>query len=337
MLRLFLSLTLIFTALLMSSCFKEDQQITPHTPGNFITDTVPMTDSYAYQVYYNLYDSAVESSIDRTVWDLGFESSPSGWRVILNTSCFMKTAYIAGQAFGAQVDTTGATWLFNPSDGSADSVAVGQWFTVNGNDTLGNNRLILIDRGVDVIGNPRGFSQMVMDSLVNGKYYFRLAALNGSNPKSYSISKHNDVNHVLFSISNPTTKITEPNNNSWDLLFTQYTTLLFTDAGDPYPYLLTGVLVNPKLTLVARDSITPFKDIDFEKAQSMNLTQQADKIGYDWKKYDFDAGTYTINSNLNYIIRDNKGFLYKLRFVGFYKFVKNRLQKGYPSFEYQKL
>ncbi len=337
MLRLFLSLTLIFTALLMSSCFKEDQPITPHTPGNFITDTVPMTDSYKYQVYYNLYDSAVESSVDRTVWDLGFESSSSGWRVILNTSCFMKTAYMAGQTFGTSVDTTGATWLFNPSDGSADSVAVGQWFNVNGNDTLGNNRLILIDRGVNVIGNPRGFSQLVMDSLVNGTYYFRLALMNGTNPQSYSVSKHSNVNHELFSISNPATVISEPANNSWDLLFTQYTTLLFTDVGDPYPYLVTGVVLNPKLTFVALDSITSFQDINFETAQTLDFTRQADKIGYDWKKYDFDAGTYTVNSDLSYIIRDNKGFFYKLRFIGFYKFLNNRLQKGYPSFEYQKL
>jgi hypothetical protein len=337
MLRILLSLTFLTLTFLVSSCFKEDEPITPHTPGNFITDTVSLTDSYKYQVYYNLYDSAVESSNIRTVWDLGFESSPSGWRVILNSSCFMKSAYLAGQAFGAPVDTTGATWLFNPSDGSADSVAIGQWFTVNGNDTIGNSRLLVIDRGVDVNGNPRGFNQLVIDSLVNGTYYFRLAAFNGTNPQSFSIKKHSDVNHELFSISSPTTIINEPANNSWDLLFSQYTTLLFTDVGDPYPYLVTGVLLNPKFTYVALDSITPFQDINFEMAQSMDFTKQADKIGYDWKKYDFDAGTYSVNSDLSYIIRDNKGFLYKLRFIGFYKFLNNRLQKGYPSFEYQKL
>jgi hypothetical protein len=249
----------------------------------------------------------------------------------------MKSAYLAGQVFGTPVDTTGATWLFNPSDGSADSVAIGQWFTVNGNDTIGTDRLLVIDRGVDVNGNPRGFSQLVMDSLVNGTYYFRLATFNGANPQSFSISKHNDVNHELFSISSPTTIITEPGNSSWDLLFTQYTTLLFTDVGDPYPYLVTGVLLNPKFTFVAFDSISAFNDITFEMAQSMDFTNQADKIGYDWKHYDFDAGTYTVKSDLNYILRDNKGFLYKLRFIGFYKFLNNRLQKGYPSFEYQKL
>jgi hypothetical protein len=337
MLRLTLSLTILLLTMMLSSCFKEDEPITPHTPGNFITDTVALTDSYKYQIYYNLYDSAVVSSNIRTVWDLGFESSQSGWRVILNSSCFMKSAYLAGQVFGSPADTTGATWLFNPSDGSADSVAIGRWFTVNGNDTIGTNRLILIDRGVDVNGNPRGFNQLVMDSLVNGTYYFRLAAMNGTNLQSYSISKHSEVNHELFSISSPSTVITEPGNTSWDLLFSQYTTLLFTDVGDPYPYLVTGVLLNPRLTFVAVDSITPFQNINFETAQVMDFTKQADKIGYDWKKYDFTGGSYAVNSDLSYIIRDNKGFLYKLRFIGFYKFLNNRLQKGYPSFEYQKL
>lgn len=323
--------------MMVTSCFKEDQPVKPHTPGTYITDTVSLTDSYQYQEYYNLHDSSVVGSNIRSIWDLGFESSPDGWRVILNTSCFMKSAYLSGQDFGTAVDTTGAIWMFSPSDGSADSVVVGKWFTVNGNDTLGSNRLLLIDRGVDVKGNPRGFCQLTIDSLVKGTYYFRIAAMNGTNPKSYAISKVEGVNHVLFSISNPTATITEPRNTSWDLLFTQYTTLLFTDVGDPYPYLVTGVLLNPKSTLVAIDSITPFQDINFEIAQSMNFTKQADIIGYDWKEYSFTSGTYTVNSGISYVIRDNKGFYYKLRFVGFYKFLNNRLQKGYPSFEYQKL
>ena len=337
MLRLLLILTLIPLTMMVSSCFKEDQLIIPHTPGNYITDTVALTESYQNQVYYNLLDSSIVGLNIRSIWDLGFESSPEGWRVILNSSCFMKSAYLPGQVFGTAVDTTGAIWMFNPSDGSADSLAAGIWFTVNGNDTMGSNRLLLIDRGVDVKGNPRGFSQLMIDSLVNGTYYFRIAAMNGTNPKSYSVSKLEGVNHVLFSISNPAETLTEPRNTSWDLLFTQYTTLLFTDVDDPYPYLVTGVMLNPKSTFVAIDSITPFQNINYVIAQSMNYTQQADIIGYDWKKYSFTSGTYTVNSSISYVIRDNKGFFYKLRFVGFYKFLNNRLQKGYPSFEYQKL
>ena len=337
MLRLLLSLIIVSMTLLVSSCFKEDELITPHVPGNYITDTVALMDNYQNQVYYNLSDSSVVSSNLRSIWDLGFEGSPEGWRVILNTSCFMKSAYMSEQVFGAPSDTTGAIWLFNPSDGSADSLAIGKWFTVQGDDTLGTNRVLVIDRGVDAKGISRGFRQLVIDSLSNGIYYFRIAAFDGTNQQSYSVSKKRDVNHVLFSISNPSEVVSEPARLNWDLLFTQYTTLLFTDVGDPYPYLVTGVLLNPTLVVVAVDSLTPFENITFETAQSMNFTKDADGIGYLWKLYDFDGGSYTVNSKIIYVIRDTKGFLYKLRFKDFYKVINSRLRKGYPSFEYQKL
>jgi hypothetical protein len=324
-------------AILVSSCFKEDELIAPHVPGNYTTDTIALTESYKYQVYYSLRDSNKILTNTRTSWDLGFESSPDGWRVVLNSSCFMKSAVLNDQMFGTLADTTGAIWLFNPSDGTADSVAIGVWFNVTDGDTLGNNRVLLIDRGMDEGGNPRGFNQLVMDSLVMGTYYFRIADMDGANRHSYSIIKQGDVNHVMFSFSNPTSVVVEPNNASWDLLFTEYTTLLYTDLGEPYPYLLTGVLINPEYVEVAVDSLTSFETIDFEKAQSMSYSKRADRIGYNWKRYDFAAGTYTVNSDIVYVIRDTQGFVYKFRFVGFYKFNNNRLEKGYPSFEYQKL
>ena len=197
--------------------------------------------------------------------------------------------------------------------------------------------MLLIDRGMDAEGEPRGFNQLVIDSLINDTYYFRIAEMNGSNPKSYSVVKKNGFNYVLFSISNPSLVISEPENTTWDLLFSQYTTLLFTDVGDPYPYLVTGVLINSAFVEVAVDSITPFANINFETVQEMHFSKRTDRIGYDWKVYNFDTGGYATNSDKSYIIRDTKGYLYKLRFISFYKFLNNRLQKGYPSFEYQKL
>jgi len=337
MLRIFLNLLVVVLVVLVSSCFKEDERVIPHVAGNYITDTIELTETYGNQVYYSLGDSNNVKTNLKDLWDLGFESTPSGWRVILNSSCFMKSAFLEGQDFGFPVDTTGAVWLFNPSDGSADSVAIGKWFTTDGNDTIGTNRLLLIDRGIDEFGNSRGYSQLVIDSLIQGTYYFRVAKMNGENAQKFSVTKSGNANYSLFSISSPVTGISEPERTQWDLLFSQYTTMLYTDLGEPYPYLVTGVLLNPTLVEVAVDSITPFEDVDFEKAKSMTFTRQADRIGYDWKRYDFTAGTYTVNSDLIYIIRDTKGYYYKLRFIGFYKYMNNTSKKGYPSFEYQKL
>jgi hypothetical protein len=324
-------------ALFLTSCFKEDERVAPHEAGNFTTDTVALTDTYKCQVYYSLSDSNTVLTNLKTIWDLGFESSSDGWRVVLNSSCFMKAAFLEGQDFGLPVDTTGALWQFNPSDGSADSLAIGHWFSVQGSDTLGLGRLMVIDRGMDEKGIPRGFRQLMIDSLSGGTYYFRMAAYNGSDVKSYAVSKKTGVNYSLFSIADPSAQPVEPPAANWDLLFSQYTTLLFTDAGVPYPYLVTGVTINPYLVEIAADSLTPFSEIDYEKANSLSFTRQADRIGYNWKRYDFDAGTYTVNPDLVFVIRDTKGYLYKFRFIGYYKYHNNTLEKGYPSFEYQKL
>lgn len=333
--RKFIFFGLIFLSIgLLCSCFKDDERITPHQPGNFLNDTARLTDSYKYQVYYNLNLNQEVSSQLKTLWDLGFENSTSGWKVILNSSCFMKSAFLDGQTIGSAVDTTGAKWIFNPSDGSADSLAIGNWFKIIDNDTIGNNRLLLIDRGMDENGISRGYNQLVLDSLKNGVFYFRMAAYNGNNVKSYSVRKSGLQNYMLFSISKPDNLIVEPEQNNWDLLFTQYTTLLFTDAGDPYPYLVTGVILNKKGVEVAVDSVHYFNEITFGMAQELSFKSQSDEIGYSWKIYDFDAGTYAVKSNVNYIIKGVNGYLYKFRFLGF---TNKKLEKGYISFEYQRL
>jgi len=331
---LLLSFISIFLTGLFSSCFKDDDRIEPHKPGDFLTDTARLSDSYKYQIFYNLNSNQPVMSQLKTLWDLGFDNSADGWKIILNTSCFMKTAIVPEQVFGSQVDTIGLKWIFNPSDGSADSLTIGNWYTLRKNDTIGINRLILIDRGMNEMGVSRGFNQLIIDSLRNGIYYFKIADLNGNNIKSYSVTKEGTANYKLFSISNPNQNITEPDQNNWDLLFSQYTTLLFTNSGEPYPYLVTGVMLNQNGVEVSIDSLHPFNDITFQMAQEMSYSKQRDKIGYLWKVYDFDAGTYTVKSNINYIIKGVNGYYFKMRFVGF---TNKQLEKGYISFEYQKL
>jgi hypothetical protein len=130
----------------------------------------------------------------------------------------------------------------------------------------------------------------------------------------------------------------EPLKNDWDLLFTQYTTLLYTNEGDPYPYLLTGVLSNPFLIRVAQDTLYDFSEIDLTIAQSLTYSTALDEIGYDWKDVVGDVSTgnvsYVVIEGRNYIVRDTEGFYFKLRFTSFYN---NSGDKGYPTFEYQKL
>ncbi|MBK7172796.1 MAG: HmuY family protein [Bacteroidales bacterium] len=334
MTRLILISTVILPLLFLTACFKEDEKVTPHLPGNTLVDTVELTNLYKYQVFYELNSATSVGSSLRKQWDIAFESSPEGWHIRLNTSCFMYAAAFPGQEFGIMADTTNASWKFDNSNGDADSLAIGKWFTVNGNDTVSNGNLLIVNRGIDELGNDRGYRQLIIDSLSGGIFYFRTAKFNGSDQKSYVLNKVPGSNYSLFSFDTGVSPLEEPPSNAWDLMFTQYTTLLYTDLGEPYPYLVTGVLMNPVNVSVARDTSHTFSEITIESVEGLQFSNQQDFIGYDWKYYDFDTGSYTVDLNKIYVIRDNKGFLYKLRFLGFYN---NLGEKGFPSFEFQRL
>lgn len=334
MIRLSLILLGIGISLLLTSCFKEDERVTPHVPGTTEIDTIPMTNLYKYQVYYKLSTGEAALSVDRKLWDIAFESGAGGWHIRLNTGCFMYAAELAKEEFGIPVDSTGAVWKFDTSNGNADSTAIGIWYTVSGTDTNSKQNLYLINRGIDEQGNDRGYRQFIVDSLRNDTWYFRIADFNGTNAHSYAIHKDASLNYVQFSFTDPASQPAEPLKESWDLLFTQYTTLLYTDLGEPYPYLVTGVLLNPNLVEVARDTVSSFESITFESVQDLEFSKQQDFIGYHWKYYNFDTGAYTVDPAQIYIIRDVNGLLFKLRFLGFYN---NKGEKGFPSIEYQQL
>jgi hypothetical protein len=319
----------------LQSCFKKDEAVPFHPRGPVRTDTIAMTDTYKYQVYFDLSSGTVVGTNVRTDSDLGFESSPDGWKVILNTGDFMKVADMGVIPFGLSHDTTGLQWKFDKSDGNPDSLAFGQWFSIVNGDTVSANHVYAVDRGMDHLGNPLGFYQLVIDSLKHGTYYFRFAKLNGLNSLSGSVKKDASVNYSWFSLSSGGSVVNiEPSKDSYDLLFTQYTTLLYTDLGEAYPYLVTGVLLNRSDVVAVKDSIHDFTTVTLQDVITTPLSPALDVIGYDWKTFSFDAGSYTVRTGIFYVIKDASGYYYKLRFVGFYN---NKGEKGYPVIEYQAL
>ncbi len=308
--------------------------ITPHARGDVKTDTIRITENYIYQVYYDLDSGKVVSSNEKTSADLGFECKPDGFHVLLNTSDFMKAADLGAVPFAVPYDTTGLKMNFDKSDGNTDSTAIGVWFAVNGSDTVSNNHVYAVNRGLNEAGNPLGLYQVIFDSLKNGTYFFRYALLRGGAVSSGSVTKDPSVNYLFFSFQSGSVQRLEPPKPSYDLLFTQYTTMLYTEKGIPYPYLVTGALINPTRVLAIADTTHPFSDITFDFASSLILTHNLDAIGYNWKYYNFSSGAYTIRPRLVYIIRGSKGYYYKLRFIGFYD---NAGRKGYPVIEYVRL
>lgn len=325
---------LIGCVLFFNSCFKEDEMVEPHPKGDIESDTIALTQSYKNQVYYDLESASEVKSNVKTMSHIAFDCQSGSTQVILNTSCFMKAADLGIVSFGQPQDTTGIIWNFDKSDGNPDSTALLRWYSIEGTDTVSNGRVFAIDAGLDELGNHRGFYQLIIDSLTTGTFWFRYADLDGSWTASGSVTKDPDYNFLYFSFELESVQSLEPETDKWDLLFTQYTTMLYTDLGEPYPYLVTGVLLNRSGVEAALDTVTPFNDITLQSAMALSLTDQMDFIGYDWKYYDFETGSYTVDFSRSYIIRTQEGFYFKLRFAGFYNASG---EKGYPVIEFQRL
>ncbi len=326
---------IIFFATMFSvtSCFKEDERM---PASELQTSTIEMNQYYQYQAYFDLVKGEVVAQNDKNDWDLGFECADSAWHIILNTSEFMVAGNTGMKDLSVVSDTTGLKWKFDKSDGNPDSTAIGKWLIINGADTTYTNDVYVINRGYDHLGNLRGLKKIIFMKADFSGFTFKYSDMNGNNPTEFRITKREGLNYTQFSFENGGQQVDfEPMSDSWNLFFTQYTTLLFTNEGDPYPYLVTGVLLNYGKEEVAVDTVQNFENIDLSYASSLTYSKAEDAIGYDWKalKGDVNSGNvyYEIVKGRTYLIRDESGIYFKLRFVSFYNNVGD---KGYPSFEY---
>jgi hypothetical protein len=339
--KLFNLMAFFISVVFLTACFKEDEKITPHDPGDVKTVAIELTKDYRYQIYYDLGSGEVVSTNLKNQWDLGFECSPDGWHILLNTSSFMLAAGTGLADFSLPVDTAGYKWKFDVSSGNPDSTAIGGWVEFSSTDSSKSysNEVYVIDRGYDEAGDLRGLRKIIFEEVGDSTYRFRYANLDGSGENTFIIIKDPMVNYTCFSFDDGGQQLSlEPPKYDWDLVFTQYTTLLFTDEGDPQPYLVTGVLSNPTGINIAQDTVFDFSSISLDNVDNLLYSTLQDEIGYDWKYPvgDVSSGnvTYEIKVGLNYVIRDREGYFYKLRFISFYN---NSGDKGYPTFEYQRL
>jgi hypothetical protein len=323
----------IFLLFALTSCFEEDEMVPPHDPGDLTTGKVELTETYKYQVFY---DFETNSSIKQNLiseWDLGFETSDSGWHVILNTSKMMLAGNTGKTDFAAVKNSDGLDMNFDPSHGNLDSTAIGNWYKLFDGKPVSLEYVYVVDRGTDENGETVGEKKVSLNFQDENTFVVRFANLNGSGEKTMVIPKDTFVNFVCFSFEKGIVDI-EPKKNSWDLQFGKYSTLLYTDVGEPYPYLVTGVLLNSYKTVAALDTTLHFEEVNFDVAEKQNFVKQKDIIGYEWKEYDFDNGMYKVNPENIYILKNRIGYYYKLRFIDYYN---STGEKGFPTFEFLRL
>lgn len=317
------ALSLIIAA---AGCEMPEKPIKPFDRGGVSTETINLTSNYKFQVFYNLDSQRVVKSVNRMDWDLAFDCSNN--HVILTNSG--RGIYVAATNqtdLAAVNDTVGLKFYWGQPSLDKDSLAFGAWWTQPG-------KVFVLDMGSDLNGIPLGFMKCIPELTSENKLKLTYCAIESKTPKHIEVIKDSRFLFSYVSLLNDATLEVEPPKDQWDFLFTQYVKLLF---DPPYPatrnYEVVGVLHNTTRLEVGYDFKTPFKDISSKNIPSKFYTNR-DAIGFDWKWFEIGTNSYTVNPGMNYILKTESGFYYKLHFLDFYD---DKGVKGFPKFEYQKI
>jgi hypothetical protein len=306
--------------------------IEPHTPSSNYIGQVTLGPYYTNQVYFDLPSNQFVKINNIEDWDLGFTCDESRWEIYINTSRNMKVARTGSTDFASVTSSDGLDFIYDKSDGNPDSTAIGTWFTPQGDSIVSNNEVYVVDLGQNSNFNPIGFVKISLKAVPNG-YQVKVAKLDGTNPQSFVVLKSATHNLQFLSLSNGVIDI-EPEKDAWTLHFTRYTTYVYTDLGVAEDYQVVGTLLNRNKCSAALDTTFAFADITLADTVHFDFSSALDRIGYEWKYYDFDNSIYTIVPDQNFIIKDHKGLFYKLRFIDFYSPTGD---KGTPQFEFVQL
>jgi hypothetical protein len=319
---------ILFIIVFIYGCERPEKPIKPFDRGGIITNTANMGNTYNDHIFFNLDSNKIVKTIKRMDWDIAFDCRNDKHIILLNNGRGVYASATGKTNFSDVKDTIGLKFLWGQPDLNLDSLAMGQWW-------LKPSEIFIINLGRDNFGFPLGFIKCIPELQPDKSLKIMWCKLDENTPKAFIIKKNNQYNFNYFSFLKDELADIEPPKDSWDLWFTQYVKLVYSDDFKiTQNYQLAGVLVNHNRIEVAHDFTTPYKDIDSNKLASYNFLKIRDGIGYEWKAFNFDTNSYSVNSQLNYIIKVSDGFYYKLHFLDFYNDLG---AKGYPKFEYQKL
>ncbi len=312
---------LILFTLLAKSCFEEDSPVPPYVPPDNVATLSTPHSMYTHQAWVNLGNSTVIAENEIDEWMLAFESADSGYHVRINSGGFYGLAHTGSTNFDSVFeDYKSYDWQADKADGNPDSTAVGDWVTFAEGDTNYSDEVMLAGKfdGINYIPVKKFQFIHVDDST----YRFITADPGGDGKDTVVIRKDDQYLQVYYSADSDETIFIEPPTDSWDLMFGQYLTILYTDDGIATPYYVRGVLTNPARVRAVLDTTLAFNEIDLARALTYDYPGAQDIIGHDWKSVTVDEGSnsaeYKVRPDHTYVISVEGTAYYKLRFKSYF-------------------
>ena len=315
--------------LLLWACEKEEKPFPP-APGGLLT--AGMGSDYRTTLYFDLSSGEFVQSSDRDLYSLSFSSDENDTAVFLNSFNFMFAKASGDTNFSAVSDTVGGVqWTYDYPDGDSKKTALRKMVNKDGEVS---KEVFVLDMGYDADLNRLPFWKVQLHSYNADGYRIRYGPLDGSTSSWAYVERKDGYRRVMFDFLSAQQLQFEPLRQSWHLCFTQYSDYDLTTEGDTVPYLVRGVLLDGERVSAAMVENLSWDEINFETAVSMAKVRDANKIGYDWKRYDFDALGYVIEPDRIYILDAGLEGLFKLRFLDYYN---DEGERGYARFELEGL
>lgn len=306
-------------ALLGTGCLKDELPVPASSRGEELEFQFCLGDGYQQQYWMSLTTGEVVSENSLQAWDLAFQSSPDGWLIMLNGGRLMKAWNSGASSIDAPMDVYSVA-LYGSIDspnGHPDSTAIGDW--------RADPSVQVIDMGYDGNANALGHRRIRPVSVDAEAYVVEVSNADGSAATMVTIPKDAQRTWVHYRIGVGVVEVAPPI-GEWDIVLTRYTHI-FADLD--LPYLVVGAIMDGSTTYAAKVKGTTFETVALSDTLQFPFRNDRDAIGYDWKEYSFETSSYTVESDLVYIVKDAQGAFHKLQFRDFYS---NMGQPGCPRF-----
>lgn len=294
-----------------------------------------MGETYENQLWFDFATQKTESNAFG-LWHLALSCDATP-RMSVNAgiAASFGVAKFAGSSYG-KITTDSlkrAKWHFDNPDGGLDSTAFIDAFSFSAGKWRVNNYTYVIDLGEKIKDSTRYVQLQITDFKGGNSYQFGYGYLSDKLFRhEQSIATNPNKNNIYYHFLSHKIVENEPFNwPDWDILFTAYKESVADDNGVFYPYVIRGVLINPKKVKVVQLDNADFNAIDLAYAQSVTFGSKQNEIGYDWKQYDQTSQRYTMVLKRVYLLKTPDAFI-KLKFVDFYD---DQGRKGHPKMAWE--
>lgn len=342
----------IFLSVLLIGCNTDDDPIFVPQPSGAVLAPNVGGPAEPNQVWIDL-DTKTMKVNQRDSWDFGFYNG-NEFMVILNGSILMAAGKTEFTDIDAVTEANVASLKLSVLVNNFDAENVKYVDDIKGNylkrtaiDKISindsENKVYLINMGYAVYkgnetslhssGDFRGWKKVRILRYKNNQYKIQYANLSDTTHKEFIINKNNNYLFNFLSLENGIEDIQPPKDN-WDLCFTVFTN---ENVGHGTYSFADFVILNTLNKTAAYQVNTTTSSLTYEnftKDQvdpSKFIYDDQRVIGSTWRSTYAGATVYT---NRFYVIKDNIGTLYKIRFL---KMTNNEGHRGYPEFEYKPL